>query len=334
MFLSSSWWLSPLFYEDAQILYFPAPLSRLGMLLRERLIIFRQGPKPGTGHALFCAGDPEVELGAAQGGNADAIELGSGLDVVLRAPTVAQIFPQPFGGELAGGQAGSDGAGGRDLLGGELAGTGPGEGAGVVDGVSQGGSEAAQVGFHLHQCGQGGCIEAASDEELGADCCGELDGGQGWTPFAEMADEENTAAMLLRQVVEVVEEATGLVGAVAISGPEVTVQGIDDEEAGVGSLEGVFKHGCVAEAERGRLGGAGGEDSAEQDQARGVAVEAGEAGADEFGASVVGGGIEDGAGLAVVIGVDGGGDSSSTECGGDGQGNPGFSGAGIAREHG
>jgi hypothetical protein len=75
------------------------------------------------------------------------------------------------------------------------------------------------------------------------------------------------------------------------------VQGVDDEQAGLGSLEGVFEHGCVAEAQRGGLGGAGGEDSAQQDEARGIAVELGKARADELGSSVPGGGVEDGAGF-------------------------------------
>ena len=81
--------------------------------------------------------------------------------------------------------------------------------------------------------------------------------------LAEMADEEDAAAMLLRQSGEVVEGASGFVGAVTLDGPEVAVQGVDDEQAGVGSLEGIFEHWSVAEAERGGLRGDGGEDSAE-----------------------------------------------------------------------
>jgi hypothetical protein len=49
---------------------------------------------------------------------------------------------------------------------------------------------------------------------------------------------------------------------VAIERPQIAVQGVDDEQAGLGSLESVFEHGCVAEAQRGGLGG-GGEDSAQ-----------------------------------------------------------------------
>jgi hypothetical protein len=52
--------------------------------------------------------------------------------------------------------------------------------------------------------------------------------------------------MLLCQTGEVGECASGLVGTVAIDGPKVAVQRVDDEQAGVGSLEGVFEHGSVA----------------------------------------------------------------------------------------
>jgi hypothetical protein len=69
--------------------------------------------------------------------------------------------------------------------------------------------------------------------------------------------------MLFRELGEVVEGARGIVGAMTIEGPEVTVQGVDDEQAGVGSLEGVLDHGGVAEADRRELGGGGVEDSAE-----------------------------------------------------------------------
>jgi hypothetical protein len=120
----------------------------------------------------------------------------------------------------------------------------------------------------------------------------------------------------------------------ALDGPEVAVQGIDDEQAGLGSLEGVFEHGSVTEAESRRLGGSGVEDSAEQGQARGVAVEAGEAGMDEAWGFVVSGGIEDGAGFAGGVAGWGGGDSSPAECGSDREGDIGFARAGIARKHG
>jgi hypothetical protein len=69
--------------------------------------------------------------------------------------------------------------------------------------------------------------------------------------------------MLFRELGKVVEGARDIVGAVTFDGPEVAVQGIDDEQAGLGSLEGVLEHGEVAEAERRRLGGGGVEDSAE-----------------------------------------------------------------------
>ena len=61
----------------------------------------RQRPIPGTGDALFGAEDAQIELGAAQGGDADAVALGSGLDVVLGARALEQVLAQPFGYEFA-----------------------------------------------------------------------------------------------------------------------------------------------------------------------------------------------------------------------------------------
>ena len=68
--------------------------------------------------------------------------------------------------------------------------------------------------------------------------------------------------MFIHQTDEVVECAAGVIGSMAIEGPEVAVQGVDDEQTGVGPLQGVFEHGGVAEAQRGGLGRAGGEDAA------------------------------------------------------------------------
>jgi hypothetical protein len=61
-----------------------------------------------------------------------------------------------------------------------------------------------------------------------------------------MAHEENATAMLLCQTGEVAECAPGFVGTVAINGPKVAVQWVDDKEAGLGSLQGVFEHGRVS----------------------------------------------------------------------------------------
>jgi hypothetical protein len=49
--------ISPLFHQDDQILYFPALLSCLGDRLIGWLIVFRQGPIPGIGRAIFGAAD-------------------------------------------------------------------------------------------------------------------------------------------------------------------------------------------------------------------------------------------------------------------------------------
>ena len=56
--------------------------------------------------------------------------------------------------------------------------------------------------------------------------------------------------MVVGQASQVVECAPGIVGTVT-TGAEEAVQGVDDEQPGVGSLKGVFKHGYVTKAQRG-----------------------------------------------------------------------------------
>ena len=46
--------LSPLFYQDDQIFYFPAPLSHLGELPIDQLLVF-QDPTPAAGVAFLRA---------------------------------------------------------------------------------------------------------------------------------------------------------------------------------------------------------------------------------------------------------------------------------------
>ena len=94
---------------------------------------------------------------------------------------------------------------------------------------------------------------------------------------------------------EIVEDARRCVGGVGIVGGEIVVQRIEDEETRVGSFEGVFEYGRVAEREVCGRGGRG--DSAEQDEACWISTETEEAGADELGVQVLGGRVEDGAGL-------------------------------------
>ena len=86
---------------------------------------------------------PRSKLGAAQGGHADTVLLGGKFDVVLRSLAVAQILAQPFGGAFAFGETGVDGPVHHDFFRGERSGSGPGEGAGVVDEVAKRTREAA-----------------------------------------------------------------------------------------------------------------------------------------------------------------------------------------------
>ncbi len=219
-----------------------------------------------------------------------------------------------------------------------LAGAGPmkggGEVSGGIDAVSEGRGERGQVGLGLHQGGDGGSVGGAADLELGAHGAGKLDGGGAAAAAAKVADEKDTATVLFCELGEIVEDARGLVGTVGMVGREIAVQGIEDEEARVGSFERVLEYGRVAEGER--CGRAGRGDSTEQNEAGWIAAEAEEAGADELGAEVLGGRVEDGAGLAGGgagwVGVAG--CISFAERGCDGEGDPGFSGAGIAGEDG
>ena len=93
--------------------------------------------------------------------------------------------------------------------------------------------------------------------------------------------------MLIRHTGEAIEGGAVLAGVMRIDArAEVAVQGIDDQQAGLGSLERIFQDCGIAKAQRRRLGSAG--DSAQQDQAGEVAVELLEARANDFGGSVLG----------------------------------------------
>jgi hypothetical protein len=71
--------LSRLFYQDGQIFYFPAPLSRLGELPIDRLLVF-QDPIPAAGAALLRARDAQSKFGATQGHDGDTVTLGLSFD--------------------------------------------------------------------------------------------------------------------------------------------------------------------------------------------------------------------------------------------------------------
>ena len=111
--------------------------------------------------------------------------------------------------------------------------------------------------------------------------------------------------MVFRQTSQVVECAPGIVGTVA-SGPQEAVHGVDDEQPGVGSLKGVFEHGYVTKAQSGGLGRAGGEGTAQQDEARGIALEIGKPRAEKFGGSVPRGGVKARAGASTATAGRGG----------------------------
>jgi hypothetical protein len=62
----------------------------------------------------------------------------------------------------------------------------------------------------------------------------------------------SAAAVFFREPSEVVEGACGLLSTVAVVDPEIAVQGINDEQAGVGFLKCILEYGRVAKAERRR----------------------------------------------------------------------------------
>ena len=85
---------------------------------------------------------------------------------------------------------------------------------------------------------------------------------------------------------------------------------------------------------RGGLGRAGGEGAAQQEEARGITLEAGKPRAEKFGGFVSRGGVQAGAGVRTATAGRGGRLASPTEGGGNGEGDPGFSGARVSGEDG
>jgi hypothetical protein len=59
--------------------YFPAPLSHLGELHIDRLLVF-QDPIPAAGDALLRAHDAQSKFGATQGHDGDTVTLGLSFD--------------------------------------------------------------------------------------------------------------------------------------------------------------------------------------------------------------------------------------------------------------
>jgi hypothetical protein len=108
--------------------------------------------------------------------------------------------------------------------------------------------------------------------------------------FGEVANEENAAAVKLRQAGETIEKRARLRSAIKVNLAE-TVPGIEDHEVGLGFLERVVE---IAESGVGRGHGGRRDGSTQDDQARGISVEAGEARLNDLRGSVFRRGVKDG----------------------------------------
>ena len=91
--------------------------------------------------------------------------------------------------------------------------------------------------------------------------------------FGEVANKENAATVMFRQAAETIEKRARLRSAIEINLPE-TVPGIEDHEVGLGFLERVIER---AESGVRRGHGTHRDGSKQDEEARGISVEAGEA---------------------------------------------------------
>ena len=168
--------------------------------------------------------------------------------------------------------------------------------AGFSNPVLERRSQRPKVRFDVQQSGLRGSVGGAADEKLGTESGGAVHRcptsiyrpAGGW--FGEVANEENAAAVKLRQAGETIEKRARLRRAIKVNLPE-TVPGIEDHEVGLGFLERV-----VERAESGVRGGHGTRraGSTQDDQARGVSVEGGEARLNDLRGRVFRRGIKDG----------------------------------------
>jgi hypothetical protein len=95
-----------------------------------------------------------------------------------------------------------------------------------------------------------------------------------------MTDEKNTAAMALSETRELLQDEKGFRGPMKVEArARVAVERIENQEAGMGSLECIFEDGGIAEVEGGRWRGDG---SAQDSETPGIAKETGEARLDDF----------------------------------------------------
>ena len=165
-------------------------------------------------------------------------------------------------------------------------------------------------------------IRGGAGEELGAESQGEFAEsalcGPARALLAEMAEQEDATAMGFGEAGEVIE-LRGIDG-----WAEVGVQGVEDEEPGVGALEGVFEDG-------GGDGAGAALGDTQDDEAGGVAMEGGEARVKDLRGVVLGRDVESGAGWCgcTALGL-----LAAAESGGDGEGEEGLSCSGLAGEHG
>jgi hypothetical protein len=110
--------------------------------------------------------------------------------------------------------------------------------------------------------------------------------------FGEVANEENAAAVKLREAGETIEKRARFRSAIEVNLPE-TVPGIEDHEVGLGFLERVIERVQervreIAESGVRRGHGTRRDGSTQDDQARGISVEAGEARLNDLRGSVFG----------------------------------------------
>ena len=124
--------------------------------------------------------------------------------------------------------------------------------------------------------------------------------------------------MKLREAGETIDKRACLQSGIGVNFPE-TIPGIEDHKVGPGFLERVFK---IAESGVRRGHGTRRDGSTQDDQARGISVEAGEAGLNDLRGRVFRRGIKDGGGSELFAG-----ERVAAACQGrrDGEGDPSLS---------
>jgi hypothetical protein len=211
-----------------------------------------------------------------------------------------------LGGKLALGQTGAGGTGGEEIIRGEVAEPGPVEIAVFSNPVVERRSQRPEVRFDVQQSGLRGSVGRAADEKLGAESGGALHGCPASMDrpaggrFCEVANEENAAAVKLCQTAETIEKRARLRSAIEVNlMTQETVPGIEDHEVGLGFLERVIKIvreriRQIAESGVRRGHGTHRDGSTQDDEARGISVEAGEARLNDLRGSVFRRGVKDG----------------------------------------